>query len=110
MRSRGGITRLCKPGEITSADQYHKINKKLVEDMIYMQPKKIYFRPEINYDIWGLRGQIIISQRAKDKIEKDGITGVDMPNIKDIDMFKDIEIVFPHEKQIIEKERSKIIK
>ncbi len=93
LRSRGGIIRICKVGEIKNTKQYHSINKRLVDEMIYMYPKKIYFKPEKKYDIWGLRGQIIISEKAKKAIEKAGITGVYMPNIKDVKMFKDLEVV-----------------
>ncbi len=91
---KNSIFRLCNTGEIKNEAHYHELNKKLVEEMKYLQPKKIYFRPEINYDIWGLRGQIIISERAKQQIEKDQITGVEMINLKDTEMFKNLEVVF----------------
>ncbi len=94
LKSSGGTSRLCEVGEIKSEKHYHQLNKKLVEDMKYLQPKIIYFRPEINYDVWGLRGQIIISERAKRQIEKDQITGVEMINLKDTEMFKDLEVIF----------------
>ncbi len=94
LKSSGVTSRLCEIGEIKSEKHYHQLNKKLVEDMKYLQPKKIYFRPEINYDVWGLRGQIIISERAKRQIEKDQITGVEMINLKDTEMFKDLEVIF----------------
>ncbi len=91
---KNSVTKVCEIGEIKSAKHYHQLNKKLVEDMKYLQPKIIYFRPEINYDVWGLRGQIIISERAKRQIEKDQITGVEMINLKDTEMFKDLEVIF----------------
>ncbi len=91
---KNSVTKVCEIGEIKSEKHYHQFNKKLVEDMKYLQPKKIYFRPEINYDVWGLRGQIIISERAKRQIEKDQITGVEMINLKDTEMFKDLEVIF----------------
>ncbi len=87
------ISRMCNLGEIKCAEHFHKKNKLLIENMIYLYPKKIYFKPEINYDIFGLQGQIILSEKAKNDIEKAGITGVYMPNIKDVEMFKDLEVV-----------------
>ncbi len=80
------IKRICEIGEIKNVDEYHTKNKKLVENMLYMYPQKICFKPEINYDVWGLKGQIIISEKAKIKIETDGITGIDMPPLKDVEI------------------------
>ena len=104
------VNRMCEFGEIKSETHFHERNKILIKDMIYLYPKKICFKPEINYDIYGLQGQIIITQHARTQIEKAGITGVEMPNIKDEEMFKDVEIIFSNQKQTIKKEKHKIIK
>ncbi len=87
------ILSVCKAGEIKNAKHFHKKNKTLINDMQFLQIKKLCFLPKINYDLWGLHGQIIISEKAKNDIEKAGITGVYMPNIKDVEMFKDLEVV-----------------
>ncbi len=87
------ILDVCKAGEIKNAKHFHKKNKTLINDMQFLQIKKLCFLPKINYDLWGLHGQIIISEKAKNDIEKAGITGVYMPNIKDVEMFKDLEVV-----------------
>ena len=75
------ILQAYKTGEITDYDHYNDINTKLIDLMQWIFPKKIVFRPELNYDIWGLQGQIILSENAKQKIEKAGITGLDMPEL-----------------------------
>ncbi len=87
------ILSVCKEGEIKNAKHFQKKNKILINDMQFLQIKKLCFLPEINYDLWGLHGQIILSEKAKNDIEKAGITGVYMPNIKDVEMFKDLEVV-----------------
>ena len=75
------ILQAYKTGEINDFDHYNSINTKLIDDMQWIFPKRIAFRPENHYDVWGLQGQIILSENAKQKIEEAGITGVAMPEM-----------------------------
>ena len=60
--------------------------------MQWIFPKRIVFTPEKSFDIWGLQGQIILSENAKQKIEEAEITGVAMP-----EMDNGIEVVIDNE-------------
>ncbi len=75
------ILQAYKTGEINDFDHYNSINTKLIDDMQWIFPKRIVFRPENHYDVWGLQGQIILSENTKQKIEEAEITGVAMPEL-----------------------------
>ena len=87
------ILQSYKTGEITTFDHYNSINTKLIDEMQWIFPKRIVFTPENNYDIWGLQGQIILSENAKQKIEEAEITGAAMPELDNgIEVFMSNEI------------------
>ncbi len=89
------IIEKCLQGKIHSYKYFEDINTKLLNEMKWLYSKKIHFKDHINHDIWGLRGQIIISQKAKQAIQEAKISGVEMPNIKDTDMFSYLEVEMP---------------
>jgi len=93
LSERQKVIKRCNPGEIKSFKNYTETIEKLVEADQYLYPAKLHFLPHINYDIWGLHGQIILSEHAKQTIENAGITGVAMPEIQELDFLRDIEIV-----------------
>ncbi len=87
------IVKRLNVGEVKSLENYNEINEMLAEIDQYLYPAKLHFLPLISYDIWGLQGQIIFSEQAKQAIEQVQITGISMPDIHETDIFKDIEIV-----------------
>lgn len=83
---------LLRPGEITDKTHYHTRCQQLVESMHWLYPQKLVFREGFNLDVWGLRGQIILSERARNAITAAGITGVAMPPLQETEQFADMEI------------------
>ncbi len=81
--------------DIKSYKDYQNQTEIQAENLYLISSKKIHFKNHINYDIWGLDGQIIISQKAKQAIQETNISGVEMPNIKDTDMFSYLEVEMP---------------
>ncbi len=81
-------------GKIKSYKQYNKVNKNLVDNMEWIYPNNIVFKTPIYYDIWGLQGQIIISQKAKEIFEKENITGIETKELSKTE-YSYLNIVMP---------------
>lgn len=75
------ILQTYKTGEISDYEHYNNINTKLIDDMQWLFPRRIIFPTDKSYDVWGLQGGIILSEKAKQKIAEAAITGVDMPEL-----------------------------
>ncbi len=97
------IVKQLTAGEIYSYDNYEERRTKLAEIEQDLFPAKLHFPPHINCDVWGLQGQIILSEHAKQVIEEAGITGVDMPDIKTVKYLQNIEIVMSQPTQPLAK-------
>ncbi len=87
------VVKRLNAGEVKNFEKYNEIIEMITEHNQYLYPAKLHFLPHINYDIWGLHGQIILSERAKQAIEKAEITGIAMPEINETTCLQNIEIV-----------------
>jgi len=87
------ILKRLKTGEVKSYEQFDEITKELGQKEQYLYPAKIHFPPHIYYDIWALKGFIVLSEHAKQVIENAQITGVAMPEIIKLNYLANIEIV-----------------
>ncbi len=87
------IVKRLNAGEVKSYQNYNEIIEMITEIDQYLNPAKLHFLPHIKYDVWGLHGQIILSEHAKQMIEAAQITGVSMPEMQTIDFLQNIEIV-----------------
>jgi len=88
------VLHLYKAGEIESKNQYNQLNTKLIDENKWIYARKVVFPQLKRFDIFSFRGYIILSEVAKNEIEKAQITGVDLPPITGDDYFKGIEIEF----------------
>jgi len=88
------IIHLFERGEIESKDHYNQLNTQLIDSDQWIYARKIVLPKHKNYDILGIRGSIVLSQNAKNEIEKAHITGVAMPLLSENKYTKGIEIEF----------------
>ena len=88
------IIHLYERGEIESKDHYNQLNTQLIDSDQWIYARKIVLPKHKNYDIIGIRGSIVLSQNAKNEIEKAHITGVAMPSVTENKYTKGIEIEF----------------
>ena len=95
------IEKLFAKGEIENKDQYNALNTKLIDMDKWVYPRRIVFPTSHQFDVFALGGSIVLSQNAKNEIEKAGITGVAMPSLNENEYWKGVEIEFanlPHRK------------
>jgi len=95
------IEKLFAKGEIENKDQYNALNTKLIDMDKWIFPRRIVFPTSQQFDIFALGGSIVLTENAKNEIEKAGITGVAMPSLNENEYWKGVEIEFanlPHRK------------
>jgi len=95
------IEKLFAKGEIENKDQYNALNTKLIDMDKWIYPRRIVFPTSHQFDVFALGGSIVLSENAKNEIEKAGITGVAMPSLNENEHWKGVEIEFanlPHRK------------
>jgi len=95
------IEKLFAKGEIENKDQYNALNTKLIDMDKWIFPRRIVFPTSQQFDIFALGGSIVLTENAKNEIEKAGITGVTMPSLNENEHWKGVEIEFanlPHRK------------
>jgi len=88
------IEKLFAKGEIENKDQYNALNTKLIDIDKWVYPRRIVFPTSHQFDIFALGGSIVLSQNAKNEIEKAGISGVTMPSLNENEYWKGVEIEF----------------
>jgi len=88
------IEKLFAKGEIENKDQYNALNTKLIDMDKWVYPRRIVFPTSHQFDVFALGGSIVLSQNAKNEIEKAGITGVAMPSLNENEHWKGVEIEF----------------
>ncbi len=102
------LVKRLNAGEVKSFSNYEDISEMLLEVQQELRPAKLHFLPHINYDIWGLYSQIILSEKAKQAILDAKITGVEMPEMCETISLKNIEIVM-NGQTYISKPQTKVI-
>jgi len=88
------IEKLFAKGEIENKDQYNALNTKLIDMDKWIFPRRIVFPTSQQFDIFALGGSIVLTENAKNEIEKAGITGVAMPSLNENEHWKGVEIEF----------------
>jgi len=88
------IEKLFAKGEIENKDQYNALNTKLIDMDKWIFPRRIVFPTSQQFDIFALGGSIVLTENAKNEIEKAGITGVTMPSLNENEHWKGVEIEF----------------
>jgi len=88
------IEKLFAKGEIENKDQYNALNTKLIDMDKWIFPRRIVFPTSQQFDIFSLGGSIVLTENAKNEIEKAGITGVTMPSLNENEYWKGVEIEF----------------
>ena len=93
LMERKKVVKVLAAGEISSVDKYNEINELLVSAYQYLYPLRMVFRKGIYYDVWGLHGHIVMSERAKQLIEQEQITGVAFPDIRETKPFENLDVI-----------------
>jgi len=87
------IVKQLSEGEVKNVDNYTQMNKILVVNNQYLYPQKLTFRSDVYFDIWGLHGQIAVSQKAKELITNENITGIAFPPFNKLRGFDNLEVI-----------------